>query len=103
VTIDNRRTFVDGIGGRGVFPEIWELARTLVAGSLVSPVTDVAESVALMARRARVIAEGAGAAPLAAARRLRVLDPAIQRVVCIVSGGNIDAAVLATILTGSFP
>jgi threonine dehydratase len=104
VTIDNRRTFVDGIGGRGVFPEIWELARTLVAGSLVSPVTDVAESVALMARRARVIAEGAGAAPLAAARaRIRVLDPAIRRVVCIVSGGNIDAAVLATILTGSFP
>jgi threonine dehydratase len=104
LTIENRRSFVDGIGGRGVFPEIWPLARSLVAGSLTVTVPQVAEAVLLLARRARVIAEGAGAAPLAAARaRVASLVPRPTRVVCIVSGGNIDATVLATILSGSIP
>jgi threonine dehydratase len=104
LTIENRRSFVDGIGGRGVFPEIWPLARSLVAGSLTVSVAQVAEAVLLLARRARVIAEGAGAAPLAAARaRVATLVPRPRRVVCIVSGGNIDANVLATILSGSIP
>ena len=104
LTIENRRSFVDGIGGRGVFPEIWPLARSLVAGSLTVTVPQVAEAVLLLARRARVIAEGAGAAPLAAARaRVAALVPRPTRVVCIVSGGNIDATVLATILSGSSP
>jgi len=104
LTIENRRTFVDGIGGRGVFDEIWPIAKSLVAGSLTVPVTQVAESVRLLASRARVIAEGAGATSLAVARtRVSTLSPRPARVVCVVSGGNIDAAVLATILSGSIP
>jgi threonine dehydratase len=104
VTIENRRSFVDGIGGRGVFSEIWPLARSLVAGSLTVTVAQVADAVRLLARRARVIAEGAGATPLAAARaHVATLTPRPARVVCIVSGGNIDASVLATILSGSIP
>jgi threonine dehydratase len=104
LTIENRRSFVDGIGGRSVFPEIWPLARTLVSGSLTVSVAQVAEAVRLLASRARVIAEGAGAAALAAARdRLATLTPRPKRVVCIVSGGNIDASTLATILSGSTP
>jgi len=68
------------------------------------PVTQVAESVRLLASRARVIAEGAGATSLAVARtRVSTLSPRPARVVCVVSGGNIDAAVLATILSGSIP
>lgn len=104
VTIENQRTFIDGIGGRSVFPGIWPLARTLVSGSLTVSVPQVAESVRLLASRARVIAEGAGAAALAAARaRVATLTPKPKRVVCIVSGGNIDASTLATILSGSTP
>jgi len=104
LTIENRRSFVDGIGGRGVFAEIWPLARSLVAGSLTVTVPQVAEAVLLIALRARAIAEGAGAAPLAAARaRVASLSPRPARVVCIVSGGNIDVSVLATILSGSIP
>lgn len=104
VTIENQRSFIDGIGGRSVFPGIWPLARTLVSGSLTVPVAHVAEAVRLLASRARVIAEGAGAAALAAARaRVATLTPKPKRVVCIVSGGNIDASTLATILSGSTP
>jgi len=104
VTIENRRTFVDGIGGRGVFEEIWPLARALVSGSLTVTVQEVAEAVMLLARRARVIAEGAGATPLAAAHKSAASSiPNMRRLVCIVSGGNIDPSVLATILSGSIP
>jgi threonine dehydratase len=104
VSIENRRSFVDGIGGRGVFPEMWPLARQVVTQALRVPLADVAAAVRLMAQRVRVVAEGAGAAPLAAARtHVSALTSAPRRVVCIVSGGNINAANLATILSGSIP
>jgi len=103
-TIENRRSFVDGIGGRGVFPEMWPLARSLVSGSLSVTVEQVADAVRVIARRSHVIAEGAGAAALAAAlTHGSTLEPRPRRVVCIVSGGNIDASALATILSGSIP
>lgn len=102
--IENRRSFIDGIGGRGVFPEIWPLARDLVAGSLSVTVAQVAEAVSLLARRNRVIAEGAGAAALAVARaRMATIAPRPKRVLCIVSGGNIDVSALTAILSGSIP
>jgi threonine dehydratase len=91
-------SFVDGIGGRGVFPEMFERARRLLDGSLVVSVEQVAAALRLLAERNRVIAEGAGACPVACA--LEGLGGA-GRVVCVVSGGNIDAAKLCAILTGS--
>ncbi|MEX2178879.1 MAG: pyridoxal-phosphate dependent enzyme [Gemmatimonadaceae bacterium] len=104
VSIENRRSFVDGIGGRGVLAEMWPLARELIAGALRVSEDDAAESVRLMARRARVIAEGAGAAALAAARaHVSSITPQPKRVACIVSGGNIDTSVLAAILSGATP
>jgi threonine dehydratase len=104
VTIDNKRTFIDGIGGRGVFPEMWPLAQDLVAGVLTVTVDEVAEGVRLIAQRGRVVAEGAGAAPVAAAvRHGAKLTPDGGSLVCIVSGGNIDASILAAILAGSVP
>ena len=102
VTIESRRTFVDGIGGRGVFDEVWPLARQLISGSLTVGLDDVAEAVRLLVRRAHVVAEGAGAAALAAAR-VRHVTPPLRRVACIVSGGNIDSQVLATIVSGDTP
>jgi threonine dehydratase len=101
VAIENRKTFVDGIGGRGVFPEMWPLAQSLVAGALLASVADVATAVRLLAQRARIVAEGAGATPVAIARGgLAGVLPRPRRVACIVSGGNIDLSVLATILAG---
>jgi len=94
VNVDYRHSFVDGIGGPFVFPEMLELARELLDGSLVVGLDDVAVAVRLLAERARVVAEGAGAAALAAAQGIE------GRVVAIVSGGNIDPDVLAGILRG---
>jgi threonine dehydratase len=92
-------SFIDGIGGNGVLAEMWPIVSALLAGALVSSVDQIAAAVRLLADRARVVAEGAGAASLAAALGHQVGG----KVVCVVSGGNIDGATLATILTGGVP
>ena len=96
-------SFVDGIGAPVVFPEMWSLARQLLDGSLVAPLDQVAAAVRLLAERNRVIAEGAGAAPVAAALAGVAGDAPSRKVVCVVSGGNIDARKLAAILQGQLP
>jgi threonine dehydratase len=89
-------SFVDGIGSGGVFPAMFERARRLLDGSLVVSLEQVASALRLLVERNRVIAEGAGACPLACA--LEGLAGA-GKVVCVVSGGNIDPAKLCHILT----
>jgi threonine dehydratase len=96
VTVERIASFVDGIGGRGVLPEMFPIVRELVAGALVSPVDEVAAAVRLLVERARIVAEGAGATPVAAALAGRA---GRGRVVCVVSGGNIDTTTLADLLT----
>lgn len=88
-------SFVDGIGAPRVFPEMWALARQLLNGSLVASIPDVADSVRLLAERNRVIAEGAGATPVAAALAGKAGS---GKVVCVVSGGNLDTDKLVKIL-----
>jgi len=97
VEIDYRASFVDGAGGRALLPTMWERSRGLVDEAVAVPLDDVAEAMRLLASRARVVAEGAGALALAVARGRE------DRVVCIVSGGNVDAAVLARVLAGETP
>jgi threonine dehydratase len=93
--IDYRPSFVDGAGGRALLPTMWARAQELVDKAVAVPIDEAAAAVRLLASRARVVAEGAGALALAAALRG---DAGAGTVVCIVSGGNIDAAVLARIL-----
>lgn len=89
--IDYKPSFVDGIGSASVLSEMWPLAKGLLDGSLVVSLAEVAESVRILAERNRVIAEGAGATPLAAALAGRAGNGELEgNVVCIVSGGNID-------------
>ena len=95
VTVERTPSFVDGIGGRGLLPEMWPLVRALVSGALVAPLDDVANAVRLLVERARIVAEGAGATPVAAA--LAGLAGG-GTIVCVVSGGNIDTAVLADLI-----
>ncbi len=101
-TVDYQPSFVDGIGGKALLPEMWPLASSLLAGSHVVSLAAVAAAVRLLAERHRVIAEGAGATSVAAAMALAAAAPG-KKIVCIVSGGNIDNAKLAAILAGGVP
>jgi threonine dehydratase len=94
-------SFVDGSGSRELIPRVWEQASQLLDGAVSMPIDQVAETVRLIAERTRVIAEGAGALAACAALNGR-LDGA-KKAVCIVSGGNIDPAVLSRILIGEQP
>jgi threonine dehydratase len=94
------RTFIDGMGSAAVFEEMWPLAQSLLAGTIVVTVAQIAAAVKLLAERSHVVAEGAGAASLAAALKAPLDD---RRVACIVSGGNIDTEKLAVILNGGIP
>ena len=99
-TIVPGASFIDGIGGKSVAPEMWQMASTLLAGTVVVTVPQIAAAIKVLAERARIVAEGAGAAALAAATA-GLVDA--NRIVCIVSGGNIDVDTLATILRGELP
>jgi threonine dehydratase len=93
-------SFVDGAGAKGLLPDMWKAARPLLSGAFAVPLSEAADAVRLLAERQHVIAEGAGALALAAAL---TGEAGSGRVVCVVSGGNIDADRLATILAGGVP
>jgi len=96
--VDYRASFVDGSGSRRVLDSMWPQVTPLVDNALAIPVADVAAAVRLLAERARVIAEGAGALAVAAALAGRA---GTGKVVCVVSGGNINLSKLADILNGA--
>ncbi len=93
-------SFVDGIGGSSVLPEMWPLVSTLIDESIVVSIADVTAAIRRLAERQRIVAEGAGAASVAAALTGRAGS---GNIVCIVSGGNIDTDQLAGILAGEIP
>jgi threonine dehydratase len=94
-------SFVDGSGSRALIPGVWAHASQLLDGAFALPTAETAAAVRLLAERIRVIAEGAGALAVAAATGGRI--EGARKIVCIVSGGNIDAAVLGRILAGEQP
>lgn len=95
--VDYTPSFVDGSGSRRVLDSMWPRVEPLVDGAFSVPIADAAAAVRTLAERARVIAEGAGALATAAALAGRAGN---GKVVCIVSGGNIDLGKLAGILEG---
>jgi threonine dehydratase len=94
VDVEHIPSFVDGIGAPFLFPEMWALAQQLLHGAIVSTLEDIESALRLLAERNSVIAEGAGAASVAAALSGQA-GPG--KVVCVVSGGNINAGELARI------
>jgi len=82
-----KASFVDGAGGQSVFPRMWQRMKPVVDGFLVVTLDETKRAMRLMAEKARVIAEGAGALPLAAALTGKAGRGPI---VAVVSGGNID-------------
>jgi threonine dehydratase len=93
-------SFVDGSGSRGVLAEMWPLVSRVLDGGFTVSLADTAAAIKLMIERNHVVAEGAGALALAAALAGRAGH---GKVVCVVSGGNIDLAKVAKILNGEAP
>jgi threonine dehydratase len=93
-------SFVDGIGAQNVLEEMWALVRQLVTGSIVVSLQEVAYSIKLLAERNRIIAEGAAGTSLSAALSGKAGN---GKVVCVISGGNIDFSKLANIFEGKIP
>jgi threonine dehydratase len=92
-------TWIDGAGGPRLYPEMFELARDMLAEAYAVPVAEAAQAVGFLAERACVVAEGAGALSVAAALNHARESP----VVCVVSGGNINSEYLSAILAGGMP
>jgi len=93
--VDYQPSFVDGIGSKTVFPEMFAMAQDLLDGAMTASLDEIAAALRLIAERNRVIAEGAGAVALAVALAGKA---GRGRIACIVSGGNIDLTKLAKIL-----
>jgi threonine dehydratase len=96
VDVDYEASFVDGSGSRRVLDAMWPRLQEVVDDAIVVPIADAADAVRTLAERVRIIAEGAGALATAAALAGRAGS---GKVVCIISGGNINLATLAEILS----
>jgi len=94
---DWKATFVDGSGGKSMFPRMWERVRDVVDGGVVVTLDETRSAMRVMAETVRVIAEGAGALPVAAAIEGKVPG---RKIVAVVSGGNIDMKLFAEIVAG---
>ena len=84
---DWKASFVDGAGGQSLFPRMWERMKPVVDGALVVSLDDTRKAMRLLAEKARVVSEGAGALSVAAALSGKAGQGPI---VAVVSGGNID-------------
>ena len=100
VLVGHRQSFVDGMGSGTVLEEMWPMVREVADAAVCASFGAIVEAIRLLALRHRIIAEAAGAASVAAA-----LAGCAGRgkVVCIISGGNIDSPKLAAILNGENP
>jgi threonine dehydratase len=94
-TVAYQPSFVDGIGARLVFPQMLDRAKDLIDGSLIADLDSISSALRLLAERNHIIAEGAGACPVACALSGQAGS---RKIVCIVSGGNIDLTTLSAIL-----
>lgn len=89
--------FVTGVGFGSVLPEMWPVTSRLIDGTLTVSLSEVVNAIRLLAESNKVVAEGAGAIPVAAALSNR---HRFKNVCAVVSGGNLDPALLARILRG---
>jgi threonine dehydratase len=98
VKVEYTASFVDGMGSSGLLAEMWPLVSRLVNGSIVLTLRQIADAIKLLIERCRVIAEGAGGSSVAAALTGKAGN---GKIVCVISGGNIDAEKLIKILSGT--
>lgn len=100
VEIKRNPSFVDGIGGGNVMEDVWALVKPLLSASIVVSLREVVSAMKILLERNRVVAEGAGGSSLAAGLTGKAGS---GKVVCVVSGGNIDASKIVKILQDQVP
>ena len=93
-------SFITGIGTGTVLQEMWPLIKQLLDGTVVASLKEITDSIGILFHRNRIIAEGAGAAPVASALAGRAGG---GKVVCVISGGNLDSQKFIDILRGKVP
>ena len=99
-SVEYTASFVDGIGSKGILPEMWPLVSSLLDDSIVVELEQIAAAIRLLMQRNRMIAEGAGASSLAASLTGKAGG---GKVVCVISGGNIDESKLKVIMDNKIP
>jgi threonine dehydratase len=92
--------FVSGVGFGSVLPEMWPLVKSLIDDVIIVSLAEVADAIKVLVEHNRIVAEGAGAVSVAAALSGRYGE---TKVCAVVSGGNLDNSMLATILEGRTP
>lgn len=102
VEVDYQESFIDGMGARSVLAEMWPLLQRVIDQAVVSSLAEICDAIRRLATERSLIAEGAGASPVAAAIAGRGIEPG-SKTVCVISGGNLDPAKLSTILAGGVP
>jgi threonine dehydratase len=95
---DWKTSFVDGCGGKSVLPSMWTLASRLLAGSIVTTLEETRKAMTIVAARNHLICEGAAACAVAAGLSGKAGN---GKVVCVVSGGNIDLGKFAELVSAS--
>ncbi|WP_137931169.1 threonine ammonia-lyase [Mesorhizobium comanense] len=100
VEIETRPSFIKSIGGPSLVPGLWPVAKQLIDGAVTVSLEQVTEAMRLLFSKAKIVAEGAGAASLAAALGSGY---ATGNIVCVISGGNIDAGAYSQVLAGGIP
>ena len=78
-----------------MFPRMWDIASHVLAGGIVCTLEETRRAMKIVAERNHVIAEGAGACAVAAGLSGKC---GTGKVVCVVSGGNIDLEVFAKLM-----
>jgi threonine dehydratase len=92
---DWKASFVDGCGGKSVLPSMWTLASRLLSGSIVSTLEEIRRAMSIAAVRNHLICEGAAACAVAGGLSGKAGS---GKIVCVVSGGNIDLAKFAELV-----
>ena len=100
VRVPHVQSFVDGMGSTSVLPQMWPLLEELADEAVCASFAQIVAAIRLLAGRSHVVAEAAGAASVAAAMAGKA---GLGNIVCIISGGNMDAGKLSAILNGHTP
>jgi threonine dehydratase len=100
VIVPHRDCFISGIGVATLLPDMWPLAQQLLAGAVAADLTQISHAIRLLFERHHIVVEGAGAVALAAALTGQA---GTGKIVCVISGGNLDGLDLVKILRGEVP